>query len=103
MGLTSYKAYVGSNLGRKWDMFLREGQKIGDPCAFFANPLGSLCALVLRDKNHVLLNRSNRVAEGEGLLTCVGGHPEPSVANVDWSHSGSISEFAGTVTWTHPL
>ena len=59
-------------------MFLREGQKIGDPCAFFANPLGSLCALVLRDKNHVLLNRSNRVAEGEGLLTCVGGHPEPS-------------------------
>ena len=84
-------------------MFLREGQKIGDPCAFFANPLGSLCALVLRDKNHVLLNRSNRVAEGEGLLTCVGGHPEPFVANVDWSHSGSISEFAGTVTWTHPL
>jgi len=47
--------------------------------AFFANPLGNQCAVVLRDGNHVLLNRSYKVAEGQGLLTCIGGHPEPSV------------------------
>lgn len=70
-------------------MFLQEGKTIGDPCSFFANPLGSQCALVLRDKTHVLLNRSYRVAEGGGLLTCVGGHPEPSVPNSYGCHSGS--------------
>ena len=73
-------------------MFLREGQAVGDPCSFFANPLGSLCVLILRDHKHVLLNRSCRVAEGEGLVTCVGGHPEPSVPKLSWDHSASVLE-----------
>ena len=70
---------MGSNLGSKWEVFYNEGRKIGDVYAFFANPLGNQCAVVLRDGNHVLLNRSYKVAEGQGLLTCIGGHPEPSV------------------------
>lgn len=79
LGLTNYKSYVGSNLGSKWEVFYNEGRKIGDVNAFFADPLGNQCAVVLRDGSHVLLNRSYKVAEGQGLLTCIGGHPEPSV------------------------
>lgn len=81
LGLTNYKSYVGSNLGSKWNVFYDEGRKLGDVNAFFANPLGNQCAVVLRDGNHVLLNRSYKVAEGQGLLTCIGGHPEPSVSS----------------------
>ena len=80
LGLTNYKAYVGSNLGDKWELFLNEGKAIGDESAFFANPMGNQCVVVLRDGSHVILNRSYKVAEGQGLLTCIGGHPEPSVS-----------------------
>ena len=80
LGLTDYKSYVGSNLGEKWKLFYDEGKAIGDTNAFFANPLGNQCAVVLRDGNHILLNRSYQVAEGQGQLTVVGGHPEPSVS-----------------------
>ena len=79
LGLTNYKAYVGSNLGDRWELFLNEGRAIGDESAFFANPMGNQCVVVLRDGFHVILNRSYKVAEGQGLLTCIGGHPEPSV------------------------
>lgn len=79
LALTNYKAYVGSNLGDKWETFFNEGQAIGNEDAFFANPMGNQCVVVLRDGSHVILNRSFNVVEGQGLLTCIGGHPEPSV------------------------
>lgn len=79
LGLTNYKSYVGSNLGPKWKLFYDEGMKLGDPCAYFANPLGNQVAIVLKDGKHVIMNRSFEVAESQGKLTAVGGHPEPSV------------------------
>lgn len=79
LGLTNYKAYVGSNLGPKWKLFYEEGMKIGDPDAYFGNPLGNQVAIVLKDGKHVIMNRSYQVAESQGKLTAVGGHPEPSV------------------------
>lgn len=79
LGLTDYKSYIGSNIGRKWEVFYREGEKIGDPNAFFGNPFGNQCTVVLNDGYHILLNRSYQVTENEGLLCCVGGHSEPSV------------------------
>ena len=78
LGLTDYKSYVGSNLGPQWKLFYDEGMKVGDPNAFFGNPLGNLTVVVLNDGNHVLLNRSYQVAEGQGKFACVGGHPEPT-------------------------
>lgn len=80
LGLTNYKSYVGSNLGKKWKLFYDEGMKIGDSSAYFANPLGNQVAIVLKDGKHVIMNRSFQVAESQGKLTCVGGHPEPSVS-----------------------
>ena len=53
--------------------------KIGDPDAYFGNPLGNQVAIVLKDGKHVIMNRSYQVAESQGKLTAVGGHPEPSV------------------------
>ena len=79
LGLTDYKSYVGSNLGREWKKFYEEGEKIGNVNVFFADPLGNQCVVVLKDGYHVFVNRSYQVAEGEGKLTCLGGHPEPSV------------------------
>ena len=83
LGLTCYKNYVGSNLGRQWKVFYEEGLKIGDTNAYFADPLGNQCIIALRDGNHVILNRSYQVAEGQGQLTCVGGHPEPSMLHIE--------------------
>ena len=79
LGLTDYKSYVGSNLGSQWKVFYNEGVNAGNRHAFFANPLGNQCIVVLKDGSHVFVNRSHQVAEGEGKLTCLGGHPEPSV------------------------
>lgn len=53
--------------------------KIGDPDAYFGNPLGNQVVVVLKDGKHVIMNRSYQVAESQGKLTAVGGHPEPSV------------------------
>lgn len=79
LGLTDYKSYVGSNLGREWKRFKEEGERNGNQNDYFANPLGNQCVVVLNDGYHVFVNRSFQVAEGEGKLTCLGGHPEPSV------------------------
>ena len=79
LGLTDYKSYVGSNLGREWRLFREEGLKQGHPDDYFSNPLGNQCVVVLNDHSHVVVNRSYQVAEGEGKLTCLGGHPEPLV------------------------
>ena len=70
---------MGSNLGTQWTVFYDEGKAIGDETAFFANPLGNMSIVVLQDGTHVLMRRSYNVAEAQGRLTCVGGHPEPSV------------------------
>ncbi|CBK22115.2 uncharacterized protein [Blastocystis hominis] len=83
LGLTNYKAYVGSNLGPKWKLFYEEGMKIGDPDAYFGNPLGNQVAIVLKDGKHVIMNRSYQVAESQGKLTAVGGHPEPSELHIE--------------------
>lgn len=82
LGLTDYKSYVGSNLGREWKRFFDEGVMNGNANDFFANPLGNQCVVVLRDGYHVIVNRSHQVAEGEGKLTCLGGHPEPLVISL---------------------
>ena len=57
LGLTDYKSYVGSNLGREWKKFYEEGEKIGNVNAFFADPLGNQCVVVLKDGYHVFVNR----------------------------------------------
>ena len=97
LGLTDYKSYVGSNLGPQWKLFYDEGMKVGDPNAFFGNPLGNLTVVVLNDGNHVLLNRSYQVAEGQGKFACVGGHPEPTVRSC-CSLERSKSAFLLTMT-----
>lgn len=79
LGLTDYRSYVGSNLGSKWKIFYDEGAAIHDVNAFFGNPLGNISVIILKDGYHVLMKRGYNVAEAQGRLTCVGGHPEPSV------------------------
>ena len=86
LGLTDYKSYIGTNLSPQWKVFYEEGLKCGNESSYFANPLGNQCILVLRDGNHILLNRGTHVAEDAGLIACIGGHPEPSAIGMDSNH-----------------
>ena len=77
-------------------MFYEEGATIGDVNAVFGNPLGNISGIILKDGYHVLMKRSYNVAEAQGRLTCVGGHPEPSVFFICGIHY-RILEFETTV------
>ena len=91
LGLTDYKSYIGSNMSSEWKTFFQEGERIGCPTAYFGNPLGNISVIVLRNGKHVLMQRGFNVAEAQGRLTCVGGHPEPLVSFHSFTHTQDIN------------
>ena len=91
LGLTDYKSYIGSNMSSEWKTFFQEGERIGCPTAYFGNPLGNISVIVLRNGKHVLMQRGFNVAEAQGRLTCVGGHPEPLVSFHSFTHIQDIN------------
>uniref|UniRef100_A0A6I8NM27 Nudix hydrolase 22 n=1 Tax=Ornithorhynchus anatinus TaxID=9258 RepID=A0A6I8NM27_ORNAN len=80
LGLTSYRDFLGTNLGVGAAALRREGAaRWGDPQAYMADPLGVGALLATADGRLVLLRRSRTVAEAPGMLDVPGGHPEPQV------------------------
>ncbi|KAF0039823.1 hypothetical protein F2P81_008058 [Scophthalmus maximus] len=80
LGLTCYKDYLGTNWSRRVaELRQRGGAEFSDPLALLAQPLGVAAVLCTDDGQLVLIRRSQRVAEAEGLLDVPGGHPEPQV------------------------
>ncbi|XP_028917568.1 uridine diphosphate glucose pyrophosphatase NUDT22 [Ornithorhynchus anatinus] len=78
LGLTSYRDFLGTNLGVGAAALRREGAaRWGDPQAYMADPLGVGALLATADGRLVLLRRSRTVAEAPGMLDVPGGHPEP--------------------------
>ncbi|KAM6953343.1 uridine diphosphate glucose pyrophosphatase NUDT22 [Aplochiton taeniatus] len=78
LGLTCYKDFLGTNWSGRAEELRKRGEvDFEDPLALLAQPLGVGGILCTSDGQVVLIRRSQRVAEAQGLLDIPGGHPEP--------------------------
>ena len=80
IGLTDYCCFQGTHLGE----IVPETNNRKDPIKFWGRgsmsfPIGNAIVVETCDGSVPLLVRGKHVGEGQGRLTLVGGHPEPSV------------------------
>eukprot|EP00249_Psilotum_nudum_P008186 c21103_g1_i2 orf=315-1226(-) len=76
LGLTDYKAFVGTNMCCKWEQFLTPSIDV-DMYKHTASPLGNGAVVETLDHCILVLQRSHNVAEYPGHLVFPGGHSEP--------------------------
>lgn len=82
LGLTCYKDYLGTNWSCQVTELRQRGEtEFSDSMSMLAQPLGVGAILCTRDRQVVLIRRSQKVAEAAGLLDIPGGHPEPKVGS----------------------
>lgn len=80
MGLTCYKDYIGTNLGKNLDAFCVKGVELfNDRQACLSDALGVGSMVVTADGYFLFVRRSFEVAEGRGMTDFPGGHAEPMV------------------------
>lgn len=78
VGITSYKEYVGTNLGKDLEVFKQHGMnEFNNQQACLSDALGVGSVVVTADDYLLLVRRSCEVAEGQGLIDFPGGHAEP--------------------------
>ena len=80
MGLTCYKEYIGTNLGKNLDTFHAKGVELfSNRQACLSDALGVGSMVVTADDYFLFVRRSFEVAEGRGMTDFPGGHAEPKV------------------------
>ena len=78
VGITNYKEYVGTNLGKDLEIFTERGTNdFSNKKACLSDALGVGSVLVTADDYLLFLRRSFEVAEGQGMTDFPGGHAEP--------------------------
>ena len=78
VGITNYKEYVGTNLGKDLEVFLQHGLKeFSNKQACLSDALGVGSVVLTADDYLLLVRRSFEVAEGQGMTDFPGGHAEP--------------------------
>ncbi|KAJ4833999.1 Nudix hydrolase 9 [Turnera subulata] len=88
LGLTDYRAFVGTNLNPLWEKFLVPSEDDPTQCQHTSSPLGNGAIVETSDRKIILLQRSHNVGEFPGYFVFPGGHPEPEEAGIE-SHQSS--------------
>ncbi|XP_078447057.1 nudix hydrolase homolog 9 isoform X2 [Wolffia australiana] len=92
LGLTDYRAFVGTNLNPLWEKFLVPSGDEAIRCQHVASPLGNGAIVETLDKKIILLQRSSKVGEFPGFLVFPGGHSEPKEVGISGHPTKGISE-----------
>lgn len=91
LGLTSYRAFQGTNASSHALELMRHGAVThGDYRSCMGNALGIGMTVVTTDGDVLFIRRSHHVGEAKGLVDVVGGHAEPSAVGLApdrWDHS----------------
>jgi hypothetical protein len=99
VALTDYRTFLGTHYSPSASDLKKLGQEMfSDPMACLSNKIGVGALVTLCDGRLVLMQRSNTVAECQGLVDVPGGHPEPKEVGLghetrdDSSGSDQLSE-----------
>ncbi|CAM6110417.1 unnamed protein product [Calypogeia fissa] len=95
LGLTDYKAFIGTNLSPDWEKFLASATDDVARCKYTADPLGNGAVVETKDGQILLLQRSMDVGEFPGYIVFPGGHSEPDEVGIK---SHSATDTATTTT-----
>jgi hypothetical protein len=112
MGVTSYRAFQGTNASKQAAALFKEGTRAhGDCHACMGNALGIGMAVVTTDGDILFIRRSHHVGEAKGLVDVVGGHAEPHAAGLapdrwdhddvappDWEPAPKMRSFDGSLS-----